>query len=282
MDDRWRIPLEPGHAVDRGWTAATGHRPLGVTWHWTATRTLRRCHELLGGASPERRGQASAHYAVGRSFREGLARYVSVEDRAWHAGRRQTLRIDGGPFRGPDDKGARTAVGVETVSIGYARPGVDPADDWIDADTVDGGERLRVQPWTQEQVEMMIWVGREIVARWPHIGPRHHHGHHDLCPGYKVDVAGFPFARVLRGVYGDPSIPDVWSGTWTAPGRRRALRHLGFDPGGALELGVWTRADDLALRRAQSALGLQPHGLWTTAVAWAVDDAVNGRPRDGA
>ncbi|MEM1177327.1 MAG: N-acetylmuramoyl-L-alanine amidase [Acidobacteriota bacterium] len=277
VDDSWRIPVEPGQAVDRGWTAATGHRPLGVTWHWTATRTLERCHQLLGGARAERRGQASAHFAVGRHADEGVARYVSLDDRSWHAGRAQTLRFDGQPYRGPDDKGARTAVGVETVHIGYARDGVEPGTDWLNADTVDGETRLRIAPWPDPQIDLMIGVGREIQSRWPHLGPRHHHGHHDLCPGYKVDVLGFPFARVLRGIYRDPEIPDVWSDTWTAAGRRRALRRLGFATGGGLELNFWTRADDLTLRRAQRQLGLEPNGLWTTAVAWAVDDAIQGR-----
>ena len=195
------IPLEPGQAVDRGWPERpwveelraeesgaekswAAPRPLAVTWHWTATWTLERCNQLLGGADAERRGQASAHYAVGRSFEEGVARYVSLDNRSWHAGFRQTLRFDGRPMTIQDEKGARTAIGVETVNIGYARheageEEVEAGPDWIRADTVDGGQRLVVQPWSDEQIEMMIVVGREIVERWPEIGPRHHHGHHD-------------------------------------------------------------------------------------------------------
>ena len=92
-----RIPLGRGHAVSRGWTKATGGRPMGVTWHWTATYDLAACDRLLGGAEPERRGQASAHYAVGRSFAEGVSRYVSLANRSWHAGVEQKLRWDGRP-----------------------------------------------------------------------------------------------------------------------------------------------------------------------------------------
>ena len=280
FDDSWMIPLEPGQAVDRGWPERTwaDRRPVAVTWHWTATWTLERCHQLIGGAEAENRGRASAHYAVGRSFEEGVARYVSLENRSWHAGFRQKLRFDGRPMTRQEEKGARTSIGVETVNIGYARtepdePAVVADPDWILADTVDGGRRLVVQPWSDEQIEMMIAVGREIVQRWPEIGPRHHHGHHDLCPGYKVDVAGFPFARVLRGIYPNENIPDVWSGTWTARGRRRALAELGFVSWNAYDEDRWTRADHLTLRRAQRALGLHVDGLWTTAVAWAVHDA---------
>ncbi len=53
-----------------------------------------------------------------------------------------------------------------------------------------------MQPWTDEQLRMCIEIGREIVARWPHIGPDDRHGHHDICPldsegrAYKIDVCG--------------------------------------------------------------------------------------------
>ena len=265
--DDWLIPVEPGQAVDVGWEPSGGS-PVGVTWHWTATANLQRCAELIGGSDAERKGQASAHYGVGRSFAEGIHRYVSLENRSWHAGRHQTLRWDGRPMRSDDEKGARTCVGVETVNVGYARPEHPAADDWLAAASLDGRRRMLVQPWTDEQVEMMIAVGREIVGRWPALGPRDHHGHHDLCPGYKLDVAAFPFARVLRGIYRDGSIPDVWSDVWTPRGRRHALRRLGYGPAPATDPDVWTRFDDLALRRFQADHGHRPDGLWTTAVSW--------------
>jgi hypothetical protein len=119
---------------------------------------------------------------------------------------------------------------------------------------------------------MMIAVGREIVARWPQIGPRDHHGHHDLCPTWKTDPAGFPFARVLRGIYGDPGLPDVWSATWTAAGRRAALRRLGYATHHVIDENVWWQSDDLALRRFQRAEGLPVNGFFTTSVAWRLYD----------
>ncbi|MEM1207115.1 MAG: N-acetylmuramoyl-L-alanine amidase [Acidobacteriota bacterium] len=274
--DDWRLPIEPGQALDRGWTAANGQRPVAVTWHWTATATLAECNALLGGDDAAFKGRASAHYAVGRTFDEGIARYVDLGDRSWHAGKHQTLRFDGRPYAGPDDKGARTSIGVETVNLGYARDGVPAAEDWIRAHTVDGQRAMLVQPWTDEQVEMMIAVGREILARWPHLGPRCHHGHHDLCPGYKVDPAGFPFARVLRGIYGDPDLPDVWTRHWTDRGRRSSLRALGYDSAVAVDADAWFRADDLALRRFQRDQGMVPNGLFTTAVCWRIHDAADG------
>ncbi|MCP4654054.1 MAG: hypothetical protein GY856_01415, partial [bacterium] len=221
--DAFLIPLEDGHAVDLGWTTATGGQAVAVTWHWTATRDLATCSKLLGGANASRKGMASAHYGIGRTFAEGVDRYVALENRSWHAGKNQTLRWDGQALETQALKGARTAIGVETVNIGYARDApdrVDAQDDWIEVSSP-AGKPMLVEPWTEEQITMMIAVGKEIVTRWPEIGVRDHHGHHDLCPGYKLDVSGFPFARVLRGIYDEPSIPDVWDPLRTVRQRQR-------------------------------------------------------------
>ena len=97
IDTNWRIPLRPANAVSRGWTKATGNAPQGVTWHWTATRDRAACDRLLGGSNAKFKDIASAHYAVGRSFEEGISRYVSLTNRSWHAGKHQKLRWDGTP-----------------------------------------------------------------------------------------------------------------------------------------------------------------------------------------
>ncbi|MEM7351034.1 MAG: N-acetylmuramoyl-L-alanine amidase [Acidobacteriota bacterium] len=279
ISNRFLIPRATGHAVDRGWTAATDHEPVAITWHWSATATLAECSNLLGGSTPLRRGVASAHYAVGRSYAEGVDRYVGLEDRSWHAGKNQTLRWDGRPYRSADDKGARTSIGIETINLGYARPGLPAGRDWLRADSTDGRWRMRIQPWTDEQITMMIAVGQEVVARWPNIGPSDHHGHHDICPGYKVDPLAFPFAQLLRGIYDDPSIPDVWTPFWTARGRIRALRDLGYDPGPAGAGGRWDERCDQALRRLQRDMDLVPDGRWSTFVCWRVHDALPDDPR---
>ncbi|MEM6454405.1 MAG: hypothetical protein AAF772_04855, partial [Acidobacteriota bacterium] len=69
---RHRIPFGLEQAIAAGWPEALGHRPRGVTWHWTATDDLATCRDLLGGTDAARRGLASAHYGVGRSFGEGV------------------------------------------------------------------------------------------------------------------------------------------------------------------------------------------------------------------
>jgi N-acetyl-anhydromuramyl-L-alanine amidase AmpD len=276
IDETCMIPLEDGQAVSAGWPESIGGHPLGVTWHWTVTWDLELCRRLLGGRNAERKGEASAHYAVGRTLGEGVDRYVALENRSWHAGKNQTLRWDGRELGSPDYKGSRSTIGVETVSIGYATaPGM-AGDDWIDAATPEG-KPIRVQPWTEEQVEMMIEVGAEIVARWPHIGPDDHHGHHDLCPGYKVDPSGFPFARVLRGIYPDREIVDHWTPTRTVVQRQRALLALGIDVGPTGADGHWGARSLAALKRFQAEHGLVPTGSWSTFVSRRLHQALAER-----
>jgi N-acetyl-anhydromuramyl-L-alanine amidase AmpD len=245
------IPFSPGQAIGRGWTSATDFQPVGITWHWTATRDLALCRAVLGGANAERRGEASAHYGIGRTFEEGVDRYVSIEDRSWHAGINQTLRWDGKALQDNRFKATRTTIGVETVCIGFARSAVNARDGWIQTADPTGKHVMLVEPWTPEQVEMIIAIGKEIVTRWPGIGFRDHHGHHDICPGYKQDVAGFPFAQVLRGIYDQPGIPDVWTPVQTPLQRQNALLRLGYDLGRLGADGDWGRFSDAALRRFQ-------------------------------
>ena len=280
------IPVEPGQAVGRGWLAPVGHRPRGVTWHWTATWDLALCRRVLGGANATRKGIASAHYGIGRSEDEGIDRYVSLDNRSWHAGLGQTLRWDGRRSSN-DTKGARATIGIETVNIGFARPGVAAQDDWIEAATPNSRHIQRIQPWTDAQVTMMIQVGQEIIARWPQIGLRDHHGHHDVCPGYKEDVAGFPFAAVLRGIYDDDTIPDVWGPLWPPLKRQKALIALGYDlgnfgPDGDGADGAWGRISDDAFGRFQDDHGQVDNGMWTTFTCWAVYDAMQERGLDFA
>lgn len=270
------LPVTYGQAVDAGWPAVTGSRPRGVTWHWTAVPTLSETRALIGGPSPKRKGEASAHYGVGRSVAEGIDRWVSLENRSWHAGALQTLRWDGKTFSSANDKGSRTCVGIETVNVGYAREGFPAQRDWILAATPEGEEHL-VQPWPDEQIDMCIYVGRLVLARWPHLAVRDHHGHHDLCPQYKEDVTGFPFARVLRGIYRDETIPDVWTATWTTKGRQRALIALGYDLGRTGADGLWGPRSVGALKSFQTRSGLPANGYWTTFVNWKLYDAFRAK-----
>lgn len=274
VNEEYILPLTKEHAVSKGWTSATDHEPKGVTWHWTATWDLDTCRRTIGGKNPSRKGEASAHYGIGRSFAEGIHRYVSLENRSWHAGVNQVLRWDGAASNN-NTKGSRTTIGVETVNIGYSRPNVKSSADWIEAYSPNGKHKMTVQPWTSEQVQMMIQVGKEIVARWPRISWTDHHGHHDICPGYKEDVAGFPFAEILRAIYDNEHIPDIWTPFWSIEHRQQALRLLGYHlgttgPNGDGVDGNWGRASDSALLKFQKEYDLVVNGYWTTFVSYAI------------
>ncbi|CUH99170.1 N-acetylmuramoyl-L-alanine amidase [Leisingera aquaemixtae] len=266
------IPLKSGHSISKGWTSWTGHEPKGVTWHWTAGKTIESCRELLGGPDAKRKGEASAHYCVGRSYDEGVDIYVGLENRSWHAGVEQKLRWDG---KGSNShtKGSRSTIGVETVNVGYARSGFPAKSDWIEVADTNCKWVMKVQPWTDEQMNMMIDVGKRIIARWPQIRVRDHHGHHDICPGYKSDVGGFDFARLLRGIYDDDSIFDVWTPLQSVESRQRALIELGYDLGKWADDGHWGDYSAKALEDFQRDSNSTVIGYWTTFTNWAVYDA---------
>ncbi|MBB2962972.1 N-acetylmuramoyl-L-alanine amidase [Methylobacterium sp. R2-1] len=270
------IPLKAGHSVSKGWTSATDHKPMGVTWHWTAIIDLATTRRVLGGENATNKGVSSAHYGIGRTFAEGVDRYVRLDNRSWHAGKEQRLRWDGKKSDGKT-KGARACIGIETCNVGYERAGFPAKDDWITAVDTDSKWVMKVQPWTDEQVEMMISVGKEIIARWPHIPHAHHHGHHDICPGYKQDVAGFPFATVLRGIYEDPSIPDVWTVFWSTIARQKALLFLGYDLGPWGADGSWGEWSQRALDQFQNDIGAVRLPYWTSFTCWDMHRAIRAR-----
>ena len=139
-----------------------------------------------------------------------------------------------------------------------------------------GRSEMEIQPWTDEQITMMIGVGQEIIERFPHIRPEHHHGHHDICPARKLDVIGFPFAEVLRGIYDDPVIPDVWTPFRSAEQRQRVLMALGYDLGSYGADGDWGRLSQAALEKFQQDNGLVEDGMWSTFVCWAVYKKLKG------
>ena len=109
INEEYLIPLEKGQAVIAGWYGGMG--PKGVTWHWTATSTLKSCRRILGGADASRKGQASAQYGVGRSFEEGTDRYVALTNRSYHAGKGQNIRWDGKERDSKYESGVHTTVG---------------------------------------------------------------------------------------------------------------------------------------------------------------------------
>jgi hypothetical protein len=272
----YSVPQNLRQPVVRGWKEHHDYKPVGVTWHWAVCTKLEILDRVIGGprtssSADYPRSDASAHYGIGKTFAEGVSRYVSIEDCSWHAGAGQKMRWDGAPFLAtvPSDKGSRCCIGIEIANMGHAYRG-----DHGSKVLGTAGDSLDVDPWTVDQLAMCIHVGKEIVDRWPHIRPEHHHGHHDLCPGRKEDVASFPFALVLRGIYDDATIRDVWTPLWSALGRQRALLALGGDLGKWGADGAWGGQSRRALLAFQEAHGLQVNGQWTSHVCRAMDAAL--------
>ena len=122
FNDAAMIPVKSGQSVNKGWTNASDKKPMGVTWHWTAIESLADTSRILGGPNAINKGISSAHYGVGRTFAEGVDRYVRLDDRSWHAGKQQKIRWDGKKST-EQTKASRTCIGVETCNVGYARQG---------------------------------------------------------------------------------------------------------------------------------------------------------------
>ena len=270
LDRSHLIPVEKGQAVSRMWTRATDFKPLGITWHWTATHDLKTATRILGGKNPLRKGKASAHFGLGKTKNEGIHQYVDLSNRSWHCGAGQSLEIDGRKLRSSSYKGSRVTIGIEVVHIGYARKGIPSKDDWISCLSQNGRQEMKIAPWPDEQIEMMIQLGKFIIEKYPHIKARHHHGHADLAPSRKIDVLGFPMARILRGIYEDDSIPDIWSPYWTAVARQKALIKAGYNLGSWGADGSWGRMSQGALEQFQQDNGLVVDGCWTQWVSAAI------------
>ena len=110
----------------------------------SGTADLAEARALIGPGGA-RRGEASAHFGVGRSLAEGIDRWVDLEHRSWHAGKAQTLDLWGRPSTDAT-KAARTTIGIETAHPGYAREDVPDGPDFTDA-LDPTGRPLRIAPW---------------------------------------------------------------------------------------------------------------------------------------
>ncbi len=274
IDESSMIPLEPGQAVRRGWGNLGG--AVGVTMHWAVTPTVAVCTKIIGGVNALRKGQASAHYCIGRSFEEGTARYVALENRSFHSQTGQTLRWNGQPMRTKRFSGINTTIGIETAHLGFATPPEIVAGQFVVA-AAPNGVSMDVQLWTDEQIAMIIAIGKEIVARFPGIGVRDWHGHQDVAPKRKIDVAGFPFARVLRGVYDDDSIPDVWTALWGVTARQKVLIALGHPLERFGADGDWGNESRKALKAFQLQNGMVANVFWSTFTCWKVHELLQAK-----
>lgn len=109
--------------------------------------------------------RVSAHYVVG----EGGETYslVAEEHRAWHAG--------ASSWEGEGDVNARS-IGVEIVN---------------------GGHDFGLPEFPDAQIDAVIRLLREILARWPHLDARRVVAHSDIAAERKADPGEkFPWKRL--------------------------------------------------------------------------------------
>ncbi|MEH3061478.1 MAG: N-acetylmuramoyl-L-alanine amidase [Methylobacterium radiotolerans] len=114
--------------------------------------------------------EVSAHYLV---FEDGgIVQMVPEARRAWHAG--------AGAWKGETDVNSRS-IGIEIVHPGHA-----------------GG----LPPYPEAQVEAVIGLARDILARWP-IPPERVLAHSDVAPERKEDPGEiFPWDRLAAAGVG--------------------------------------------------------------------------------
>jgi len=105
--------------------------------------------------------RVSAHLLIRRDG--ALVQFVSLLDRAWHAGRSR--------FRGQDE--------CNDFSIGIELEGSDEV------------------PYTEDQYQALSGVCQQIMAAWPDIGVDEIAGHSDIAPGRKTDPGpAFDWSRL--------------------------------------------------------------------------------------
>ncbi|WP_198402680.1 1,6-anhydro-N-acetylmuramyl-L-alanine amidase AmpD [Marinobacter salinus] len=95
--------------------------------------------------------QVSAHILIKRDG--SLTQFVSLLDRAWHAGR--------SCFQGDEE--------CNDFSIGIELEGTDEI------------------PYTDAQYRSLAWLSRLVMMAWPEITPERVTGHCDIAPGRKTD-----------------------------------------------------------------------------------------------
>jgi N-acetylmuramoyl-L-alanine amidase len=159
--------------------------------HYTELSLSESLHVLSDSARPLK---VSAHYVLAEDGT--LCRLVPEERAAWHAGR--------SCWRGREALNA-SSIGIEIVNL--------------------HGDRYDYPP---QQVEALIELCHDILARRPAIEPRNVVGHSDIAPQRKIDPGlRFPWQRLAAAGIG------LWPKAGAAPVEgdiQAALQRFGYPP----------------------------------------------------
>jgi N-acetylmuramoyl-L-alanine amidase len=155
-----------------------GLAPRVLVLHYTGMRDAAvALHRLC-----DPRAEVSAHYVVEE---DGVVhRLIEEHHRAWHAGV-SAWRVNGEIIRDINS----ASIGIEIINKGHT---VTP-----------------LLPYPQRQIEAVIALGLDIVARW-NILPRYVLAHSDIAPSRKMDPGEhFPWAELADAGLGlFPRLPS--------------------------------------------------------------------------
>lgn len=153
-----------------------------------------------------------------------IHRLVPEHRRAWHAGQSY--------WAGEESLNDRS-IGIELVNESRCREASPQATE-LEA----LGQSCQFLPFAGEQIDLLIYLARDILDRYPGIDPVDVVGHSDIAPDRKTDPGPlFPWKQLHDagiGAWYDEALVKVWRNRFCAgaPDRqitRRALRAYGYD-----------------------------------------------------
>lgn len=182
-----------------------GAKPSYIIIHYTETQSLEEAEDyFLGRRAHPGGGRVSVHYMI--DFDGSIVQYVDEEKRAWHAGVSH--------WGGMDDINAQS-IGIELVNP---------------------GRRYGYRPFPAQQMEALVRLCRDIMARRG-ISPFRVLGHSDIAPTRKADPGElFDWQMLARaGVAVWPKVEDedrrmARDYVRDKEGLREAFLKVGYDP----------------------------------------------------